>query len=74
MERCAFCTTNTEKFISSTGKEIYMCPCCGYLYLPINTRNKRVQIYKCNKATLYLLEMIYQHTNKLTIYNHWQMN
>ena len=44
-EKCRVCGESMTNFISQDNKIIYMCPCCGNLYLPIETRNKRVRDY-----------------------------
>lgn len=45
---CEFCSTNMEDFVSDNKKHIYMCPYCGCLYLPNDTRNNNVREYECS--------------------------
>lgn len=45
---CELCGKNMDIFVSENKKVIFMCPCCGFIYLPNNTRNTRVTDYVCN--------------------------
>ena len=44
-EKCTICGENMTKFISQDNQLIFMCSCCGSLYLPYGTRNDRVNNY-----------------------------
>jgi hypothetical protein len=45
-KECDNCTTVMEEFVSINKKSIYMCPYCGSLYLPSETRNNNVSEYE----------------------------
>lgn len=47
-KECEYCITIMEEFVSTNGKKIYMCPYCGSLYLPVNTRNNNVDSYEAS--------------------------
>jgi hypothetical protein len=48
---CEMCGRDMTKFSSQDNKCIFMCPCCGSLYLPSNTRNNRVRSYEYSIGT-----------------------
>lgn len=49
MDNCLFCYEGVyEEFVSKDGKKILMCPSCGCIKIPFETRNKRVIDYQCN--------------------------
>lgn len=48
--RCSFCKREMTEFVSQDKKSIFMCPCCGEIHLPVQTRNNKVKDYTYNKT------------------------
>jgi hypothetical protein len=42
---CGICGREMTLFISQDDKAILMCSCCGSIYLPVETRDKRIVGY-----------------------------
>lgn len=51
---CDLCGREMTVFASQERKVILMCPCCGSVYLPKETRNKRVSDYKYSYGGTFL--------------------
>ncbi len=51
---CGLCGREMTVFTSQDDKKILMCPCCGSIYLPVGTRDKRVIDYEYSYSGTFL--------------------